>query len=69
MILKLLNNTGSTVRACGVMYKAVAHAVLIYGREIWLVTGAILKILEGFHYRAARQIARMTEKLVSDGMW
>ena len=51
------------------MYKAVAHAVLIYGREIWLVTGAILKILEGFHYRAARQIARMTEKLVSDGMW
>ena len=35
--------------------------MLLNGSEIWLVTGEILKILEGFHHQAARRITGMTD--------
>ena len=44
------------------MYKAVTQSVLLYGIEILVVTVEILKILEGFHHRAARRITGMTVK-------
>ena len=34
-----------------------------------VVTGATLKIMEGFHHRVSRRIAGMTEKCVTDGTW
>ena len=40
---------GSTVRAQGMMYKAVVQLVLLYGSESWVVTRAMVKVLEGFH--------------------
>ena len=43
---------GATVRASGEMYKLVAQLVLLYGRESLVVTGDMLKVLEGFHHRA-----------------
>ena len=49
MIVRVLVNTGATVRACGMMYKAVYQLVIIYGSESWVVMGAMLNILEGFH--------------------
>ena len=51
------------------MYKAVSYTVLLYGSKSWVVTEAMLKILEGFHHRAARRIAGMMVKRVADGMW
>ena len=30
------------------MYNAVDQLVLLYGSESWVVTGAMLKVLEGF---------------------
>ena len=30
------------------MYKAMAQSVILYGSEIWVVMGEMLKILEGF---------------------
>ena len=41
----------------------------MYGCEIWVMTGGILKVLEGFHHQAARQITGMTVKIVVDGGW
>ena len=41
------------------MYKMVVHAVLLHGREIWVVTDAIMTVLEIFHQRIDRQVARM----------
>ena len=41
------------------MYKAVAQSVLFYGSESWVVTGEMLKFLEGFHHRASRRIKGM----------
>ena len=53
MVVRVLERTGSTVWARGEMYKAVAKLVLLYGSKIWVVTREILKVLTGFHYRAA----------------
>ena len=69
MILKILTKTVETVRACVMVYNLVAQTVLLYGRNIWVVTGAMLNILEGFHHRAAIQIVGMTAKCVAGGMW
>ena len=64
MILRVLMNTGATVRAHGIMYKAAAQTVLLYDNESWVVTRSMLKILEGFHHRAAGLITGMTENVL-----
>ena len=48
------------MQARGMMYKAVAQSVLLYESKIWVVMGDMLKVLEGFHHRAARRITGMT---------
>ena len=48
------------VRAQGDMDKAVVQLVLLYGSESWVVTGDMLKVLEGFHHGVAQRITRMT---------
>ena len=38
------------------MYKAVKQSVILYGSESWVVTGEMIKLLEGFHHWVARRI-------------
>ena len=38
-------------------YKAVVQAVLLYGSETWVLSTTALASLEGFHIRAAYQMA------------
>ena len=47
----------------------VAQAVLLYERNSWVVTGAMLKVLECFHHQAARQIAGITDQHTKDREW
>ena len=42
---------GTRVQVCGVICKEMAQSVLLYGSESWVVTGAMLKVLEGFTIR------------------
>ena len=68
MILRVLTNTvATTVRACGMMYKAVAQSVIMYDSESLVLMGAMLKVLEEFHHRAYRRITGMTAKHLADG--
>ena len=41
------------------MYTAVVHVVLLYVSEIWVVTGVMMKVLEGFHNSISRRIVGM----------
>ena len=50
VVARVLESTGATGRARGAMYEAVEQLVLLYGREICVVTGEMLKVLTGFHY-------------------
>ena len=51
------------------LYKSVAQSVLIYGSDIWVVMGAMLKVLEGLHHRVARRITGITEWSTTSGDW
>ena len=44
------------------MYKVVAHFLILYDSESWVVIGEMIKFLERFHHRVARQIMGLTEK-------
>ena len=60
VIVRVLAKTGVTVRSRGMMYNGVSQSVLLYGSESWVVTGEMLKLLQGFHRWAARLITEMT---------
>ena len=51
------------------LYKSVAQTVLLYGSESWVVTGAMLKFLEGFQHREDRRITIMMDRKTEDGEW
>ena len=51
------------------MYKAVAQSVLLYGSESCVVKEAMLKVLKGFHHRAARQITGTTATCGTGRKW
>ena len=55
----VIDKIGETVRSRGMMYKSVTQLVILYGSDIWVVMGGMLKVLEGFHHRAAMQIKGM----------
>ena len=43
--------------------------LLLYGSNIWVVTGEMLKVLEGFHHQAAWRISGMTARNTEDREW
>ena len=57
------------MQARGAMYKVAEQSVILYGSKIWVVTGEILKVLEGFQHRAARRITGMSDKRGAGGEW
>ena len=59
--------TVETVWDRGMVYKAVAQTVLIYGINSRLVTGLMMKVLKGFHHWAARRITGMTDRRAEEG--
>ena len=69
MIARLLERKGATVQAWGGMYKELSQSILLYGREIWVVTREMLKLLTVFRHRAARQIMGMTSKRGAGREW
>ena len=64
-----MKKTRAMVQACGMVYKSVTHSLLQYGSDSWLVTGAMLKVLEGFYHRSDRRIMGMNGKRKVDGEW
>ena len=55
----VLVKKGAMVRSQGMMYNEVSQLVLLYVSETWVVTGGILKVLEGSHHQEARRITGM----------
>ena len=57
------------LQAHGILYKAVAQTLLLYGRKSWVMTGAMLKLLESYHGQTAQRIAGMMDRRMEDGDW
>jgi len=67
---RLLRAENASPRVCGMFFKAVVMAVLLYGSESWSITPAALKRLEGFVIRAAYRMARANKpRRNPDGTW
>ena len=66
----LLRRENLPPRVCGMFYKAVVQAVLLYGSETWSLSASSMKSLEGFHYIAACRMARVNRpRKDRDGTW
>ena len=57
------------MRAQAMVHKALAQKVLLYGSDSWVVTEAMLKVLEGLHHRVDRRIAGMQYRKVGEELW
>ena len=44
------------MRSREIFYKLVVQVVLMYRRDTWVVTDAMVEVLEGFRHRIARRI-------------
>ena len=60
MVEKVVGKTVEPTKAHEMMNKALVHAVILYGREIWVVTDEIMSLLEVFHHSIDRWITGMT---------
>ena len=66
MVEKVLGKIGAPIKSWAMVYKAVFQAVLLYGSKIWMVTDAMMTVLEGFHHIIVRWIAGLRE-IMGDG--
>ena len=57
---RVLDKTGVMVRDREMIYKTVVRTVIFYSRESWVITGAIMKVLEDFHHRIISKIMGKT---------
>ena len=64
-----MTKTGAMVQARGMLYKVVVQMVLLYRINSWVVTGAMMKVLEGFRHQAAWRIAVIMHRNIEDGEW
>jgi hypothetical protein len=53
----ILRAENASPKVCGVFYKAIVQAVLLFGSETWKLSPLSLKSLEGFQIRAAHRMA------------
>ncbi len=58
-VSRVLRAENASRKVCGVFYKAVVQAQLLFGSETWKLSPASLKSLEGFHIRATRRMVGM----------
>jgi hypothetical protein len=56
-------------RTCGIFYKATVQSILLFGSETWNLSPSSLKLLEGFHIRAAWRMAGKRPMKLPDGTW
>eukprot|EP00957_Ditylum_brightwellii_P174252 13266707-Ditylum_brightwellii.AAC.1 len=56
-VLRVLRGEHASPRVCGTFYHATVQAVLLYSSESWNITLTAMRMLEGFHVKAAWQMA------------
>ena len=52
-----------------IMYKVVIQMLFLYGSEIWVMTGDMLTVLEGFYNPVARIVREKTIQRDGGGRW
>ena len=66
---KVISKTGVPLKSQAMIHKAVVQVVILYGSEIWVVTDAIMVVLEGFRHSIAIQILGMMAQMGAGREW
>ena len=66
MVSWMMEKTRMMVRDREMIYNMVVHAVLLYGRERWVITGAMVKVLDAFHHQIVRRLIGKMDRSVGD---
>ena len=66
---RVLVREGEDPKVSGNFYKAVAHAVLLFGAETWVLTQRVQKALDRFQSRVAMRLIRKQLRQRMDGSW
>ena len=69
MVGKVGKKTGAAVWLQEGFYKEIVQLVFLYGSNSWVVKGAMLKLLEGFHHRSDIRIKGMIVQCTVSGDW
>jgi hypothetical protein len=64
-----IRSENASPRACGIFYKATEQLILLFGSKMWNLSLSGLKLLEGFHIRAAWRTAGKRPMKLPDGTW
>eukprot|EP00957_Ditylum_brightwellii_P008854 671200-Ditylum_brightwellii.AAC.1 len=56
-VLRVLRGEHASPRVCGTFYRETVQAVLLCSSESWSITSTAMWMLEGFHVKAAWQMA------------
>ena len=66
---KLLWREGAEPTVLEKIYRAVVHAVLLFGAETWMLTEKIMQQLEGAHMSFLRQVTHKQATRNRGGSW
>jgi hypothetical protein len=65
----MIRAENASPRACSIFYKATVQSILLFGSETWNLSPSSLKLLEGFHIRAAWRMAGKRPMKLPNGTW
>jgi hypothetical protein len=65
----MIRSENASPRACGIFYKATVQSILLFGSKMWNLPPSSLKLLEGFHIRAAWGMAGKRPMRLLGGTW
>ena len=52
-----MRGKSAVTKVWSMFYRVTVLAVLLFGSEIWNLSPSVIKVMKGFHVRAARQMA------------
>ena len=68
-LYRIMGREGADPKVSGNFYKAVDHAVLLFGAKTWVLTQRMEKALYIFKYRVARRRTGKQPRRSTDGSW
>ncbi len=69
-ISRVLRAEHASPCVCGMFYKAMVQAILLFGGETWNLKASLMKCLEGFHLRETWQMChKHNPRRCLDGTW
>ena len=66
---QILSREGADPKVSGNIFKAVTHAVLLFGAETWVITPRMERALSSFQHRVARRLTGRKLSIPGGGSW